>query len=105
MKERFVEADTGERREDVLLKQAHERICDEGFFANDMHVLHVLHCVVELHLWGHHREKCTKTLLVVYSSLLLLLRTWADWMQVLRQDTCLDKAPTEARYLLRQGNC
>jgi hypothetical protein len=35
VKEHFTEADT----KDVLLKQAHERLCDEGFFANNMHVL------------------------------------------------------------------
>jgi hypothetical protein len=39
----------------------------------------ILHCVVELHLSGLHSEKCTKTLLVVYCSLLLLLWTQADW--------------------------
>ena len=38
VKECLAEADTG-RRKDVLLKQAHERTCDEGFFANNMHVL------------------------------------------------------------------
>jgi hypothetical protein len=34
MKECFPEADTGERM--FLLKQACERACVEGFFANDM---------------------------------------------------------------------
>jgi hypothetical protein len=36
MKECFADANTGE---DVLLRQACERTCDEGFFANNMHVL------------------------------------------------------------------
>ena len=35
MKESFAEADTWK---DVLLKQAHERACDEGLFTNDKHV-------------------------------------------------------------------
>ena len=54
MKECFPEVDTGERlrqtpegtfhcgrhrRENVLLKQAREGTRDEGFFANDTHVL------------------------------------------------------------------
>ena len=34
-----------------------------------------LHCIVELHLLGHHREKQTEKLLVVCCSFLLLLRT------------------------------
>ena len=38
-----------------------------------------LHCVVELHLSGLHREKCTKKLLVVCYSFLMLLQTQADW--------------------------
>jgi hypothetical protein len=45
VKDCFLEVDTGERlwytheadfrRKDVLLKQARERTCDEGFFDND----------------------------------------------------------------------
>ena len=42
-----------------------------------------LHCVVELHLSGCHREKRTKKVVTCYS-LLLLLKTRADWMHVLR---------------------
>ena len=38
-----------------------------------------LHCVVELHLSGLHREKGTKKLLVVCLSFLLLPWTRADW--------------------------
>ena len=38
-----------------------------------------LHCVVELHLSGLHREKRTKKLLVVYCSFLQLPQTLADW--------------------------
>jgi hypothetical protein len=57
--------------------QAHERTHDEGFNPNNTHVL--LHCVVELHLSGLHREKCTKKSLVVGYSFLSLLQTWADW--------------------------
>jgi hypothetical protein len=38
-----------------------------------------LHCGVELHLSGLHREKRTKKLLMVYCSLLLLPITLADW--------------------------
>ena len=38
----------------------------------------ILHCIVELHLWGLHREKCIKKLLVVCCSFLLLLWTQAD---------------------------
>ena len=51
-----------------------------------------LHCIVELHLSGLHREKCTKKLLVVCCSFLLLAQTQADWQtmsaetDVLRQD-------------------
>jgi hypothetical protein len=71
------------RRGDVLLKQAHERTHEEGFFAIAQMYWPTLHCVVELHLSGCHREKFTKKkkkkLLVVYCSFLLLLRTWADW--------------------------
>jgi hypothetical protein len=37
MKERFTEAEKGE--EAVLLEQACERTCAEGFFAKDRHVL------------------------------------------------------------------
>jgi hypothetical protein len=37
-----------------------------------------LHCIVELHLSGLHREKCTKTLLVVCYSLLPLPGTAVD---------------------------
>jgi hypothetical protein len=51
-----------------------------------------LHCVVELHLWGCHREKCTKKLLEVCCSLLLLPRIQADWMHALKQELCQDKA-------------
>jgi hypothetical protein len=62
MKGRFIKVDTHERlrqtregtfhwsrhrREDVLLKQAHERTRDEGFFANNTHVL--VH--LTLHSW------------------------------------------------------
>ena len=54
LKQSFPEVDTDERlrqtcegmfhrsrhrRKDVLLKQTCERTCDEGFFANDKHVL------------------------------------------------------------------
>lgn len=54
MKECFPEVNTGERlrqthegtfggsrhrRKDVLIKQACERTCDKGFFANNRHVL------------------------------------------------------------------
>ena len=67
MKECFPEVDTGKRlrqtregtfhwsrhrREDVLLKQAREKRSDEGFFANNMHVLVHMHCVVELPVLG-----------------------------------------------------
>ena len=81
MKECFSEVDTGERlrqiregmfnwsrhrRESVLLKQAHERTHDEGLLADDTCMSwFTLHCVVELHLLGLHREKHTKQLLVV----------------------------------------
>jgi hypothetical protein len=49
-----------------------------------------LHCVVELHLSGLHREKRTKTLLVVCCGFLLLLQIWADWQRDVSQDrlTC-----------------
>lgn len=48
------------------------------------------HCVVELHLSGLHREKRTKTLLVVCCGFLLLLQIWADWQRDVSQDrlTC-----------------
>ena len=50
MKECFPEVDTGKKlrqtlnkadrgKKDVLLKQAYERTCDEGFFANNFCVL------------------------------------------------------------------
>jgi hypothetical protein len=51
-----------------------------------------LHCVVELHLSGHHREKCTKNLLVVCCSFLLLLWTQADWMNMVKWNPCRGKA-------------
>jgi hypothetical protein len=92
MKECFPEVDMGERirqtcegtfplsihrREDVLLKQARERACDEEFFTNN--IRSTLHCIVKLHLSGLHRKKHTKKLLVVCYIFLLLLQTWADW--------------------------
>lgn len=40
-----------------MLKQAHERTHDEGFFANDTHVLVHFTCVVELQLSRLCREK------------------------------------------------
>jgi hypothetical protein len=40
------------RREDGLLEQTHERTCDEGFFADNTHVLVFLHCVFEIQLVG-----------------------------------------------------
>ena len=45
-----------------------------------------LRYVVELQLSGYHRD--TRNLLVVCCSFLLLLRIWADWMQVLSQELC-----------------
>jgi hypothetical protein len=94
VKECFPEVDTGERirqthegtfhwsrhrRENALLKQARERTHDEGFVTKDTHVL--VH--LTLHSWdalaGLHREKCTKKLLVVCCSFLMLLQTPADW--------------------------
>lgn len=50
-----------------------------------------LHCLVELHLWGLHRKKRTKKLMVVCHSFLWLLWTWVDWIHA------------EARLVLRQG--
>jgi hypothetical protein len=53
-----------------------------------MHVLIALHFViVELYLFGLHREKCTKKLRVECYSLLSLPWTRADWMHMLRQGT------------------
>jgi len=67
---RYSEAD---RKEDVLLKQTLERVCDEGFFANNTHVLVCL----TLHSWA---------------TFIWTLRTQADWMYMLRQDLCWSKA-------------
>ena len=60
-----------------------------------------LHCVVELHLSGLHREKCTKKLLVVCCSFLLLPRTWADWQSDVSWDrcTCWGQDPWKKRGL------
>ena len=75
MTEYFPELDTGKRlrqthegmlhssrhrREDVLLKQARKRTCDEGSFANNTHVLwSALHCIAELHFGGDSIERNT----------------------------------------------
>jgi hypothetical protein len=94
LKECFPKADTDERlkqtlegkfpevdikAKDGLLKQVYERTHNEGFFAKDTQVL--------VHLTLHscaplselHTEKCTKKLLLVYLSFLLLLQTWAEY--------------------------
>jgi hypothetical protein len=49
-----------------------------------------LHCIVELHLSGLHREKCTRELLVVFCSFLLLPKTQANWQSNVNWDrlTC-----------------
>jgi hypothetical protein len=57
-----------QRRQYILLKQAHERTCDKGYFANNRHYGSILHFIVELHLSGCHREKCTKKVLMVCCS-------------------------------------
>ena len=72
------------RREDVLLKQAHERTCDERFFANDTHVLVC------------HREKATKTLLVACYSFLPLPRTQDGHFQGLKMMGRVMSAETDA---------
>ena len=58
-----------------------------------------LHCVVELHLSGLHRKKCTKKLLVVCCSFLLLPQTLADWQSDVswHRCTCWGRTRAETR--------
>ena len=60
----------------MLLKQAHVRACDEGFFALLRTHLYwsALHRAVELHLLGLHREKLAKKFLVMCCGFLQLLQ-------------------------------
>ena len=61
MKEHFTEANIGEK---MFCKSKHVK----GYVMKDSLLMthmywSTLHCVVELHLLGLHREKCTKKLL------------------------------------------
>ena len=84
------------RRNDVLLKQARERTCDEGFLANDRH--RPPHIAFVGKPWREMHQK----LVAVCCSLLPLSRTRADWMHVLRQDTLEDMWCLEGIYRTRQ---
>lgn len=81
---------------DVFLKQAHERMRDKGFFANDTRVLVRLTCIVECQLLGLHREKRTRKLLERF---LWLLATSEDLGQLADQ---LSADPDSRGVLLRQ---
>ena len=87
MKERFTKADIGEKN--VLLKQTCERTCDERFI-NDIYsclpYIVYLSCICRDVI--ERNTPNTKKLLVVYYSLLSILRTGADWIFMLRQDLC-----------------
>ena len=48
-----------------------------------------LHCLIDLHWLGLHREKHTKKLLVVCCSFLLLPRTLANWQSDVSWDRCM----------------
>jgi hypothetical protein len=84
-----------QRRELVLRKQAHEKTCDERFFANCTHVL--VH--LTLHSWatfvrtlyGEMHEKILVIYLIYYSLLLLPKTGWlAEWCQL--KQACADEA-------------
>jgi hypothetical protein len=81
----------------VLLKETQDRGCSAKRHVMKDSLLttrmcwSALHCVVELHLLGCHREKPHQKLLVVCCSFLPLPRTWADWMHMLRQNLCWGK--------------
>jgi hypothetical protein len=81
------------RMKRCLLKQTRERTSDEGFFANNMHVLVHLTCVVELHLSWRHGEKHTRKVLVVCWQL-LAPSDLGDWQGNVRGDrqTCRAEA-------------
>jgi hypothetical protein len=60
-----------------------------------------LHCVVELHLPGLHKERCAKNLLVVCWTFLMLLRTQLIG-RVMSAET---DTRAEARHVPRQDLC
>ena len=72
MKEQFAEADKAERLNRLMKEHFPEADTGERMLCCSKHVkghIHtywsILHCVVELHLSGLHREKHTEKLLVV----------------------------------------
>jgi len=75
------------RWKDVLLKQACGRTRDEGIFANNMHVLVCLTCVIKVYLSRLHRKRNApkKRLLVCWLAASLRFR-WlglmAEWCQL-----------------------
>jgi len=97
MKENLAETDTGERMF-CQSKQVKGHMMKDSLLTAHMY-WSALHCVVELHLLGLHRENHTKKLLVLCCSFLLLLRTQAgSKMMSAETNTC-----AEARHMLRQN--
>jgi hypothetical protein len=76
------------RRKDILLKQARERTCDGGLFANDIRVLGCLTLQSWAPFVGTPLRETHQKLLVVCCSFLLLLRTRTDWQSDVSWDRC-----------------
>jgi hypothetical protein len=93
-----------------LLKRTHERTCKDSLLRTHMY-WSTLHCVVELHLLGLHREKLIKQtdkkLFVLYCSFLLLLQNGARIDKVISAETdslgvLLKDLHAESRLVVRQ---
>jgi hypothetical protein len=104
VKECVAKADTGER---VFCQSKHVK----GHVMNSLLTTHTyssaLHCIVELHFWGLHRENCPKKkkLLVVCCSFLLLPQTQADWQSDVSWDRLMCYArPMEDAWCLEDIN-
>ena len=61
-----------------------------------------LHCIVELHFSGHHREKCTENETKT-GGMLYFFDTGPDWQSDIRCDRHMCKGKNPGRHVMIDG--